>query len=166
MRFPRPSFKTVAVIFITAFVVGVAMFFAAPPVTEALQKSEVAYTYNIQGEIVQITGVFNEFSSGNPFKYIVTLNVTDATIVKLSDAGHVLPELGLGYHSVPIPDSDVAGYIDWEASRAFVANPVNSAGVMIYTYKLHDWVAGKQVTLTCHEELGSSGAAELVCAEF
>lgn len=165
MSLPKWVRWTIAVVaVVVVLVVGAVV--GAPVVSEAMAKSEVAYTYNIQGEIVQITGVYNEHSSGNPFKYIVTVNITDATIVKLSDADHVLPELGLGYHSVPIPDSDVAGYIDWEASRAFVANPVNSAGVLIYTYKLHDWVPGKQVTLTCHEELGSSGAAETLCAEF
>lgn len=161
----RNRMLAIGAVILGIIVIGAGLVFGIPAYTEAQKRANVSYTYNIQAKIVSIVGVANPNSS-TKFKYIVTVEITDPKVVKLSTATHVLPELGVGLHSVPIPDTDMAGYIDWEASRTTVANPIDSAGVKIYTYELHDWVLDKVITLTCHEEIGSSGAAELVCSEF
>jgi len=136
-------------------------------ISEAVKASEYAYTYNIKGTIVSITGVHNPNSTSNPFKYIVCADFEeDVQPDVLSEAPHVLPAISGGRHCLPIPDTDIAGYVDWEASRAIVNNPVDSVGVKMFQYVLRQGVDERLTTFSCHEELGSSGAAELVCSEF
>lgn len=158
----------VGAVIVGILAVVLAVIYGIPAYTASQELANTSYTYNIQGRIIGVTGIVQPWKDpAEQFKYIVTVEVPDgAEPVKLSEAPHVLPELGAGVHNVPIPDSDVAGYIDWQASRNQVANPVDSNGVKIYSYTLHHWVADKIIWLTCHEEVGSSGQAELVCSEF
>lgn len=153
--------------FLVLALVAVAAGYAGVQVAPQVKAADAAYTYNIKGKIVSITGVYNQFSSSNPFKYIVCADFEEGVEPEvLSEAVHVLPAISAGHHCIPIPDTDIAGYVDWEASRETVANPVDSFGVMMVPYVLREGVTERLTTFSCHEELGSSGAAELVCSEF
>ena len=140
------------------------LVYAVPKLTEAKMQSEVDYTYNIRAEVIAIKSAFFPWKEENQFKYIVVIRIPEGEEpVVLSEAAHVLPELSPGYHSVSIPDSDLAGYIDWVASSQEF---VDSEGVRIRQYILEPWAQEELITLSCHEDLGSAGHAELQCSEF
>ncbi len=140
------------------------LVFAVPKFTEAKMQSEVDYTYNIRAEVIAIKSAYFPWKEENQFKYIVVIRIPEGEEpVVLSEAPHVLPELSPGYHSVSIPDSDLAGYIDWvSSSQEFV----DSEGVRIRQYILEPWAQEELITISCHEKLGSAGHAELQCSEF
>jgi hypothetical protein len=135
-----------------------------PRLTETKQAAEINYTYNIRAEIISIKSAYFPWKEENAFKYIVVIKIPEGEEPNiLSEAPHVLPELDVGYHSVSIPDADLAGYVDWiNSSQDFV----DSEGVRIRQYVLEQWAQEELITLSCHEELGSTGHAELQCSEF